>query len=148
MLSNQICWPQIRKTRLISCFWKVIYHFNWFKFFCFLYSTKLPQNNLLIFISSKSWSRTLLGTKIDFYCDNNLWLPLANICHNEFYPRCCRYSRSVSVKITVRHTLIQSKPVFPPSFASSVLKLCKVAQKRRNVETLIWLLFGLNQAFL
>ena len=45
---NQICLTQIWKTHLICCFWKVLSHVNWSKYFCFSYSTKLQQNNYLV----------------------------------------------------------------------------------------------------
>ena len=80
---NHTCVTHITKTRLGGYFWKVLFHFNWSKFFRFLYSTKLQTkyflvkffsikmvfNHLLILILSRS--RTLLGTKIDFFCDNS-----------------------------------------------------------------------------
>ena len=49
---NQICRAQIRKTCLGGCFWRVLSHFNWSKFFCFLYSTKLQWNTYLVKFSS------------------------------------------------------------------------------------------------
>ena len=49
---NQISQTQVWKACLGGCFWKVLSHFNWSKYFCFLHSTKLQQKIYLVKYSS------------------------------------------------------------------------------------------------
>ena len=93
---------QIWKRRLGGCFWKVLSHFSWSKYFRFLHQLSCNKKfiecncrpliqclfNLLTSILNRGGSRTPVGTKIDFF-------------HKEHHPRWYKCPRSASVNITI-----------------------------------------------